>query len=84
MYPQTRPYPELRSSNNALLGEVLGITAGGFVLTTVGAYFGQGLNPSLALLLFIPSILLLFALRAVRNNPSTSLLVLAPSLSFRA
>lgn len=77
MYPQTRPYTGIRPSANALLGEVLGITAGGFVFTAVGAYLGQGINPGLALLLFIPSILLLFVLRAVRANPTTSLLVFA-------
>jgi FtsH-binding integral membrane protein len=58
-----------------LLGQVLGITGVGFLITALAAYLFQGVAPGFGLLAFIGGLVLLFVMAGVRNNPQTALLV---------
>ncbi|HEX3464528.1 MAG TPA: Bax inhibitor-1 family protein [Candidatus Elarobacter sp.] len=58
-----------------LLGQVLGITGVGFLITALAAYLFQGVAPGFGMLAFIGGFILLFVMAAVRNNPQTALLV---------
>src|SRR5579875_333591 len=56
----------------ALLGQVLGITAVGFLITAVAAYLFAGVSYNVAL---IGGFVLLFAINGTRANPGLSLLL---------
>lgn len=58
-----------------LLGQVLGITGVGFLITALAAYLFQGVAPGFGMLAFIGGLVLLFVMAGVRNNPQTALLV---------
>jgi modulator of FtsH protease len=59
----------------ALLGQVLGITGVGFLITAVAAYLFRGISPGGGLIALIAGFVLLFIMQAVRNNSQVALLV---------
>ena len=62
-------------STPGLLGQVLGITGVGFLLTALAAYLFAAISPGLGFAAFIGAFVLLFVMSAVRSNPRTALLV---------
>jgi modulator of FtsH protease len=81
MYQQQRPYGRppgggftATASVPGLLGQVLGITGVGFLITAVAAYLFRGISPTAGLLAFVGGFILLFVMNAVRNNPQVALL----------
>ncbi|HEY0396023.1 MAG TPA: Bax inhibitor-1 family protein [Candidatus Elarobacter sp.] len=82
MYQPRQPYrggysvgagPAVGTS--ALLGQVLGITGVGFLITACAAYLFRGLSPGAGLIAFFGGLILLFVMGAVRNNPQVALLL---------
>lgn len=75
LYPQ-RPYsyggPAV--STSGLLGQVLGITGVGFLITALAAYLFRGISPMAGLLAFFAGLVVLFVMSAVRANPQVALL----------
>ncbi len=57
-----------------LLGQVLGITGVGFLITACAAYLFRGISPMAGFIAFIGGFALLFVMNAVRNNPQVALL----------
>src|SRR5579884_4506565 len=57
----------------SLLGQVLGITAMGLVITAGAAYFFQGVSYGAGLLAMIVGFLLLIGINVARNNQALSL-----------
>jgi modulator of FtsH protease len=74
---QPRPgyLPPQAVSTPALLGQVLGITGVGFLITALGAYLFRGVSPGIALGAFFAGFVLIFVMQAVRNNSQVALLV---------
>jgi modulator of FtsH protease len=62
-------------STPALLGQVLGITGVGFLITALAAYLFRGMPAGFGLPAFIVGLVLLFVMAGVRNNPPVALLV---------
>jgi modulator of FtsH protease len=56
-----------------LLGQVLGITALGLIITAGAAYLFQGVGPGIGLIALIAGFILLFAINATRANEALSL-----------
>lgn len=78
MYLQQRPSyqpPGYAVSTAGLLGQVLGITGIGFVVTAIGAYVFRGVSPVVGLVAMIAGFVLLFVMQAVRRNQQTALLL---------
>ena len=63
------------ASTPTLLGQVLGITGLGLLVTALAAYFFQNLQPGSALgwVAFIAGFILLFAINAIRENEALAL-----------
>jgi modulator of FtsH protease len=61
-------------STQALLGQVLGITGVGFLITAVAAYLFRDISPGLGTLAFFVGLALIFVMQAVRRNPQVALL----------
>lgn len=57
----------------SLLGQVLGITSIGLLVTAAAAYFFQGVSPGAGLLAMIVGFVLLIGINVARNNPALSL-----------
>ena len=57
----------------SLLGQVLGITSIGLLITAAAAYFFQGVSPGAGLLAMIVGFVLLIGINVARNNPALSL-----------
>lgn len=57
----------------SLLGQVLGITAMGLLITAAASYFFQGVSYGAGLLAMIVGFLLLIGINVARNNPALSL-----------
>lgn len=76
MQQQPRPlYGGPRVASGAsLLGQVLGITAAGFLITAVAAYIFSGVSPMVGLIAMIAGFVLLIAINGTRANPAVSLL----------
>ncbi|HEX3467854.1 MAG TPA: Bax inhibitor-1 family protein [Candidatus Elarobacter sp.] len=79
MYQPRGPYgrpPAFTStvSTPGLLGQVLGITGVGFLITAVAAYLFRGVSPIAGLIALFGGLALLFVMNAVRNNPQVALL----------
>jgi modulator of FtsH protease len=73
-YQSRRPYARFAAvSTPSLLGQVLGITAVGFVITAVAAYLFQGLPYGVGLIAMLVGFGLLFAISGTRANPGLSL-----------
>ena len=62
-------------STPGLLGQVLGITGVGFLITAAAAYLFRGIPYGLGLIALIAGLILLFVMGAVRNNPQVALLL---------
>ena len=60
-------------SVQSLLGQVLGITAIGLLITALGAYFFQGVSYGIGLGALIVGFLFLIGINATRANPALSL-----------
>ena len=67
------------TSSAALLGQVLGITAAGFLITSVAVYLANavfgGVSSTVGLVALIGGFVLLFAMSATRANEGLSLLL---------
>lgn len=59
----------------SLLGQVLGITALGLIITAGAAYLFQGVSSGVGLIAMIVGFLLLFAINATRANQALSLML---------
>ncbi|HEX3548769.1 MAG TPA: Bax inhibitor-1 family protein [Candidatus Elarobacter sp.] len=57
-----------------LLGQVLGITGVGFLITALAAYLFRGISPMAGLLAFFGGFILLFVMNGVRESPQIALL----------
>ncbi|MDB5073712.1 MAG: FtsH-interacting integral rane protein [Candidatus Eremiobacteraeota bacterium] len=58
-----------------LLGQVLGITGVGFLITACAAYLFRGVPYGVGMIASIGGLVLLFVMQAVRNNPPVALLL---------
>jgi FtsH-binding integral membrane protein len=68
--PQTRT-----ASAPAMLGQVLGLTAVGFMLTAVGAYLFPNLPPMFGFIAILVGFGLIFAMQAAIRNPPVALVL---------
>ncbi|HEY0615925.1 MAG TPA: Bax inhibitor-1 family protein, partial [Candidatus Elarobacter sp.] len=74
-YRGSRPYAAGTAVGTpALLGQVLGITGVGFLITACAAYLFRGISPGAGMIAFFAGFILLFVMNAVRNNPPVALL----------
>jgi modulator of FtsH protease len=75
--PPAGPFGGVGTSipTTALLGQVLGITGAGFVITAVASYFCQGVPYGAALIAMLVGFGLLIAINATRANGALSLLL---------
>jgi modulator of FtsH protease len=74
LQPRLQGYGPQTASAPALLGQVLGITGVGFLITAAAAYLFRGIAPGAGLLAFFAGFAVLFVMSAVRNNPQVALL----------
>ncbi len=58
----------------ALLGQVLGITGVGFLITALAAYLFGGVSQIVATIAFFAGFAMIFVMRSVRRNPAVALL----------
>jgi modulator of FtsH protease len=58
----------------ALLGQVLGITGVGFLITALAAYLFQDISQMIATIAFFAGFAMIFIMRSVRRNPAVALL----------
>ena len=58
----------------ALLGQVLGITGVGFLITALAAYLFGGVSQLVATIAFFAGFAMIFVMRGVRRNPAVALL----------
>jgi modulator of FtsH protease len=58
-----------------LLGQVLGITGVGFLITAFAAYLFRGVPYGMGMIALIAGLILLFVMGAVRRNPQAALLL---------
>jgi FtsH-binding integral membrane protein len=75
--PRYSPYQTMaRPTVNgaALLGQVLGITGVGFLVTALSAYLFRGVSPLVGLIAFFVGFAMLFIMNGVRRNPQVALL----------
>ena len=69
------PQPTVAAvSAPALLGQVLGITGVGFLITAVAAYLFRDIAPGAGFIAFLVGFALIFVMQAVRRNPAVALL----------
>jgi modulator of FtsH protease len=61
-------------STAGLLGQVLGITGVGFLITALAAYLFRGVSPGIGLGALILGLILIFVMHGVRANPQIALL----------
>ena len=73
--PQQRSLGTSTTSTPALLGQVLGITGAGFLVTAVTAYFAQGFPYGASLVAMLVGFGFLIAISATRANPGVSMLM---------
>lgn len=70
-------YPQYRAqaaNTPALLGQVLGITGVGFLISAVAAYAFRGISPLAGFVAFLVGFGILFVMNRVRANPAVALL----------
>jgi modulator of FtsH protease len=73
--PYGGPQPTVgAASGPALLGQVLGITGVGFLITALAAYLFRGISPGAGLIAFFGGFILIFVMNGVRRNPQVALL----------
>jgi len=76
MYQSQRsPYSSTTSTTASLLGQVLGITAAGFLVTAVTSYVAAGLPHGIGLVAMLIGFGFLIGISAARRNPALSLLL---------
>ena len=78
MYQYRPQQPQLGASTvstPALLGQVLGITGAGFLVTAITAYFSQGFPYGASLIAMLVGFGFLIAISATRANPGVSMLM---------
>jgi modulator of FtsH protease len=68
------PPPAAVASAPALLGQVLGITGVGFLITALAAYLFRDVSPLVGLIAFFVGFAMLFVMGAQRRNPAAALL----------
>jgi FtsH-binding integral membrane protein len=68
------PYAPPAVSASGLLGQVLGITGVGFLITAAAAYLFRGVSPMAGFLAFIGGFIILFVMNSVRESPQVALL----------
>ena len=73
-YASYRPMAGPAVSSSALLGQVLGITGVGFIVTAIAAYVFRGVSPVVGLIAVFVGLGMLFIMSAVRRNPQVALL----------
>lgn len=74
LQPRLAGYRPQAVSTPALLGQVLGITGVGFLLTAAAAYVFRGVSPMVGLIAFFVGFALIFVMRSVRETPQVALL----------
>lgn len=74
MYQRQQQYQTRVASAPSLLGQVLGITGVGFLITALAAYLFRGISPLGGTIAFFVGFALIFVMGAVRNNPAVALL----------
>ncbi|MBV9440136.1 MAG: US12 family protein [Candidatus Eremiobacteraeota bacterium] len=74
MQPRFAAYRPATVGTAGLLGQVLGITGVGFLITAVAAYLFRAISPGAGLIAFFGAFVLLFIMNAVRNNHGVALL----------
>ncbi len=77
MYQRRTSYPYAGAQAvpaPALLGQVLGITGVGFLITALAAYLCRGVSPLVGMIAFFAGFALLFVINGVRRNPQAALL----------
>jgi modulator of FtsH protease len=75
MYNRYQQPPQAAvASTPALLGQVLGITGVGFLITALAAYLFRGISPLAGLIAFFVGFALIFVVSAQRRNPAAALL----------
>ena len=62
------------ASAPALLGQVLGITGVGFLITALAAYLFRGVSPLVGTIAFFVGFAMLFIMSSARRNPAAALL----------
>jgi modulator of FtsH protease len=73
--PQPRFSGTSTASTSALLGQVLGITGAGFLITAATGYFAQGLPYGASLIAMLVGFGFLIAISATQANPGLSMLM---------
>ena len=73
-YRTVIPSGVVTASVPGLLGQVLGITGVGFLITALSAYLFRGAPFGIGLIALIAGFVLIFVMSAVRNNPRAALL----------
>ena len=66
--------PQAAGSSAGLLGQVLGITGVGFLITAVAAYIFRDISYGAGFLALLAGFVLLFVMNAVRESPQVALL----------
>lgn len=78
MYQRYEPrqgyLPPQAVNTPALLGQVLGITGVGFLLTALAAYLFRGISPGAGLLAFLAGFVVLIVMQVQRQNAQAALL----------
>jgi modulator of FtsH protease len=69
-----RPLDRSAVSGSALLGQVLGITGVGFLITALAAYVFRNVSPLVGTIAFFVGFALIFVMNTVRRNPQVALL----------
>jgi modulator of FtsH protease len=80
MYIQQQPRPTYQPpgyavSSAGLLGQVLGITAVGFIFTAIASYMFRDVSAVVGTIAWVAGIVLIFVMSAVRKNQGAALLL---------
>ena len=62
------------ASTPALLGQVLGITGVGFLITALASYIARDVPPNVGTIAMFVGLFMIFIMRSVRRNPAVALL----------
>jgi len=73
-YSTYRPMAGPAVNSSALLGQVLGITGVGFLITALAAYVFRGVSPMVGLIAVLLGFGMLFLMNGVRGNPQVALM----------
>ncbi len=75
MYNRSPQYPSAQAAGTpALLGQVLGMTGVGFLITAVAAYVFRGVSPLAGTIAMFAGLIMIFVMSSVRRNPQVALL----------